>query len=151
MLAPVSCLAAGASGRWWGRARRHGRRPWLRAATSASDAADHTALCVFHPRRRSEHSLDTDPLVSYIASRLPETSLAHHHRSQHSAGATGSSGARASGGTSGGKVSSSAFAGGGAGAGGGAEGLQQWAVAWEDIHLQRLIGRGSYGKVRGGA
>ena len=78
----------------------------------------------------SLHSLESDPVLSHIASHL------RSHHKQGSAAAT-SAGSAALGSPMGGSGSGSMLA-----------EVQQWEVRWKDIQLEGAIGRGSFGKVR---
>ena len=82
----------------------------------------HASMC-------SLHSLESDPVLSHIASHLLS-------RQQQGSAAAASAGS--------GALSSPM---GGSGAGPLSTDVQQWEVRWEDIRLEGAIGRGSFGKV----
>ena len=76
----------------------------------------------------SQNSLESDPVLSHIASHL----LSRQQLGSAAAAAAGGSGALGS--PMGGSGSLLAE-------------VQQWEVRWEDIQLEGAIGRGSFGKV----
>ena len=78
----------------------------------------------------SQNSLESDPVLSHIASHL----LSRQQLGSAAVAAAGGSGALGS--PMGGSGSGSLLA-----------EVQQWEVRWEDIQLEGAIGRGSFGKV----
>ncbi|KAL4458293.1 hypothetical protein ABPG75_013158 [Micractinium tetrahymenae] len=82
------------------------------------------------PQTVSVHSLESDPVLTFISSRMATLR-------QQPSGATGLATAASRGSSSALSRSTSALP----------EEVRQWAVDWEAIQLERLIGKGSYGRV----